>query len=102
MKDQNVLRDERTEVVENASYRLAYTLISFGVLLSVVYRGFVLNQSSWDLLALVILSSGVATFYQGKHKILDRRMLLPAIILMVSSALIAMFLVWLLTRQGNF
>jgi hypothetical protein len=98
MKDQNVLRDERTEVVENASYRLAYTLISFGVLLSVVYRGFVLNQSSWDLLALVILSSGVATLYQGTHKILDRRMLLPAIILMVSSALIAMFLVWLLAR----
>lgn len=97
MKDQNVLHDERTEAVENASYRVAYTLISFGVLLSVVYRGFVLQQSSWDLLALVILSSGVATFYQGTHKILDRRILLPVVILMVSSALIAMILVWLLT-----
>ena len=98
MKDQNVLRDERTVAVENASYRLAYTFISFGVLLSVVYRGFVLNQSSWDLLALVILSSGVATLYQRAHKILDRRMLIPAIILAVSSALTAGLLAWVLAR----
>lgn len=98
MKDQSIVRDERTVAVENASYRLAYTFISYGVLLIVVYRGFVLNQSSWDLLALVILSGGVATLYQGTHKILDRRMLIPAIILMAGSALVAMLLAWLLAR----
>lgn len=98
MKEQEILRDERTVAVENASYRLAYIGISFGVLLSVIYRGFVLNQSSWDLLALVILSSGIATLYQGQHKIWDRRMLLPALALMASSAIVAALLVWLLTR----
>jgi len=98
VKEQEILRDERTVAVENASYRLAYVVISFGVLLSVIYRGFVLNQSSWDLLALVVLSSGIATLHQGQHKIWDQRMLLPVLALMGSSAIVAALLAWLLTR----
>ncbi len=73
MSNSPVSRDERTLAVENASYRLAYLVLSFGLLLSVAVRGLVFNQASWDLLALVILGGGVATFHQGTQQILSRR-----------------------------
>ena len=50
-----VHRDERTTAVENASYRWAYLVLSFGLLLIVAFRSFVYGESAWDLLALVVL-----------------------------------------------
>lgn len=96
MSDQSVVRDERTVAVENASYRLAYTVLSFGVLVVTAYRGF-LGQSGWDLLALVIVSSGIATLYQWKHQLLDRRILLPALIVALCSGILAALLAWFLS-----
>lgn len=96
MKSQTVLRDERTTTVENASYRWAYILLSFGVLLSVTFRGFVWHEASWDLLALVIVSGFVGTFYQGVHQILTRRTVLVALVVAVLSAIIAAALVLLM------
>lgn len=89
MKNQPIMRDERTLTVENASYRIAFHVISFGVLLIVAYRGFFLQQSGWDLLALVILSSGIATFYQGTHKILPRRTLIAGVVTFLIALIIA-------------
>jgi tryptophan-rich sensory protein len=66
-------KDERTVAVENASYRWAYLLFSFGLLAIVAYRDFVWRQSSWELLALVVLSGLVTTLYQGFHRVLSRR-----------------------------
>ena len=63
-------RDERTMSVENASYRWAFLLLSFGVLLSVAYRSFVLQQTAWDLMALVIVSGVVASGYQAASRAL--------------------------------
>ena len=60
MKPQPVIRDERSLAVENSSYRWAYFLLAFGLLVIVAYRGFVGHESNWDLLALVIMS-GVVT-----------------------------------------
>ena len=62
-----VQRDERTIAVENASYRSAYLFLSYGILALVAYRSFVLHESGWDLLALVILGGVVTTAYQGIH-----------------------------------
>ena len=73
MKDNLIFKDERTKVVENASYRWAYLVLSFGLLIDVSYRGLVHNETSWDLLALVVLTGLVATLYQGAQKILTRR-----------------------------
>jgi hypothetical protein len=73
MNKQAVTRDERTASVENTSYRIAYLVMSFGLLVSIAYRGFVLQQSSWDLLALVILGGVTATLYQGTNKVLSHR-----------------------------
>lgn len=73
MSTQPITRDERAVATENASYRWAYLFLSFGLLLSIAYRAFERNESSWDLLALVILGGAVATTYQGGNQILTRR-----------------------------
>jgi len=99
VSNQPVLRDERTEVIENASYRLAYQIMSFGALLIVAYRGFFLQQSSWDLLALVILSSAAASIYQGRQKILSPRWTKLAVAIFIGSALLAVGLVVLLLNR---
>ena len=48
------VRDEREAAVEQGGDRLAYIVVSYGLLLIVAYRSFVERQASWDLLALVV------------------------------------------------
>jgi hypothetical protein len=84
-----VVCDERTVAVENAGYRWACTFMSFGLLLAACYRSFVLHESTWDLLALVILGGGVGTTYQATHKILGRRWLVVFVSAFVVGAVIA-------------
>jgi hypothetical protein len=67
------MRDERTVATENASYRWAYLVLSFGLLLSTAYRAFVRHEPAWDLIALVILGGAVTTFYQGRSRVLSQR-----------------------------
>ncbi len=95
MKDQSVIRDERTVAVENSSYRWAYLLLSFGLLAIVAYRGFIWRESSWDLLALVVLSGFVTTVYQGVHRVLSRRWILVAITTGLVAAVIAVAIAFL-------
>jgi hypothetical protein len=76
MKTHFMPRDEQTTGFEGASYRWAYLTLAFGTLLSVAYRAFILQENSWDLLALVLLSGGVMTIYQGRHQLLSRRWVL--------------------------
>ena len=61
-------RDERTIAVENASYRWAYLFLSFGLLATIVFRSFALHQSSWDLLAIVVLSGVVAAALRRRQR----------------------------------
>ena len=86
MDNQHVTRDERTVAIENAICRLACTILMFGVLLSATLRAWLLNQACWDLLGLVALSSGVATFYQARHRTLAPRWFRVAILLLVTGA----------------
>lgn len=73
MTSQMMDRDERSVAVENASYRWGYLFTSFAMLLSIAYRSFVLKQSSWDLLAIVVLGGAVTTIYQRNERILGSR-----------------------------
>jgi hypothetical protein len=66
-------RDERTVSIENASYRWAYMVLSYGLLVAIAYRGFVNHESSWDLLTLVIVGGLVTTLYQGGRRVLSQR-----------------------------
>ena len=96
MKDQPVIRDERSTAVENASYRVAYMVMSYGALAIVTYRGFVLQQSSWDLLALVVLGGAVATIYQGSNKVLSRKWVIATIAALILAAILAVVFVLIL------
>ena len=93
-----VVRDERTLVVENASYRLAYQVVTFGLLLDVAFRAFALKQSNWDLFALVILGGLVTTVYQGANKVLTRRWAMTAVLIMAAAATVAAAIVLLRAR----
>jgi len=85
MTTRPIARDERTVATENASYRWAYLVLSFGLLLSVAYRGLVLGEAAWDLLALVVAGGAVAARYQGRHRVLSR----PWVVASVGGALLA-------------
>ena len=90
MNSQEVDRDERTLAVENASYRLSYRVLSFGALVLVAYRAFVLNEKhNWDLMFLVIASGAVSTAYQALGGTLNRRWVMMTIVIMVVAGLIA-------------
>ena len=65
--------DDRTVLVENASFRWAYLFISFGLLALVAYRSLVWRESQWDLLLLVVLAGAVPAAYQGYHQGLTSR-----------------------------
>ena len=67
---QSVGRDERTTTVENASYKWGYILLTYALFIDVMYRGAVRNEAAWDLLALVVVSSGISTVYQARQKTL--------------------------------
>lgn len=90
MKDSSVMRDERTVVIENASYRWAYLVLAFGILGSVMYRSYVLGEASWDLLALVVLGGLVATGYQAVHRVLSQKWLYIVGATMLVAAVLAL------------
>jgi hypothetical protein len=89
MKEQTIIRDERTITIENSSYRWGYLLLSFGLLVLVACRSFIWRQSSWDLLALVVLSGVVTTFYQWNHKVLSRHWVIVTIVAGLLAAVVA-------------
>ena len=94
MKDQSIIRDERTIAVENSSYRWAYLLLSFGLLVIVAYRSFLWRESSWDLMVLVLLGGFVTTLYQWSHRVLSRRWVFMAITTGLVAAVVAALLVF--------
>jgi phosphotransferase system glucose/maltose/N-acetylglucosamine-specific IIC component len=87
MFNQNKDKDERAISIEKSSYSLAYKIISFAILVDVMYRSFVLQQASWDLLGLVIVGGLIATLYQIHYKAATRSWV-KAILLATISALI--------------
>ena len=94
--NQSVERDERTVAVENASYRWAYLVLTYALLVDVMYRGGVRHEAAWDLLAFVVIGGGVCAFYQGRQRILAHgwamKVLLLACLAFVIAAVLAMSL----------
>jgi hypothetical protein len=88
MADDPVVRDERTVAVENASYRLACAILTFGVLLIAGVRAIVLKEACWDLIALVVFSGGAATFYQARRQTLAPRWWRVAVLIAVGGAVV--------------
>ena len=69
------VRDEREAAVEQGGDRLAYLVVSYGLLLIVAYRSLVERQASWDLLALVVLGGIVSVGYRMSRRALSRNAL---------------------------
>ena len=93
-KKQPIDRDERTVAIENASYSIGYKVIAYLLLFDVAYRAFILNESSWDLLILVIVSGLVITGYQARGHILSRtwaKLVALAVVISIAVAAIVVF-----------
>ena len=86
---QAVERDERTVAVEHASYRWAYIVLTYALLVDVMYRGLVRHEAAWDLLALVIVGGAVCTVYQARQKTLAHGWVMKAVLGAVIAAVIA-------------
>ena len=95
MTGDDVVRDERTLSVENASYRWGYLFLAYGVLLIAAYRGLVQRVASWELLALVIVSGLVTTLYQGRYRVLSGRWAAVALGAVILAALLGAGIVFL-------
>lgn len=85
----SVPRDERTLAVENASFRWAFLTMSFGLLAVAAYRALVFRETSWDLMALVVLGGGVGHAYQGLHRVLSRAWVAASLLTLVIAMLLA-------------
>ena len=77
---QAVERDERTVAVEHASYRWAYIVLTYALLVDVMYRGLFRNEAAWDLMALVIGGGIFCSVYQARQKILARGWAMKAVV----------------------
>jgi hypothetical protein len=66
-------RDEREAAVDRAADRLAYLVLSFGLLLLAAYRSFVDRVDSFDLLLLVIAGGGVGLVYRLSRRAVTGR-----------------------------
>lgn len=89
MTNKMITKDERTNFIENISYKFGYNFIAFTVLLDVVYRGLRFNEAPWDLLAIVIISGLVMTVYQYRKKILGKAWLKTVAITFMVTFIIA-------------
>ncbi len=84
-----VYRDERTTAVELASDRLAWLVVSYGLLVIIAYRAFAHGESSWDLFALILLGEAVSTGYQARHRVLGRRWAVVTLMTVVAAGVLA-------------
>ncbi len=94
--DRLLERDERELSVDRAADRLAYVVLSFGLLAVVAYRSFVEGVASWELLGLVLLGGAVATGYRLWQGVLTRQtglvMAITALSALVVGALVVLAL----------
>jgi hypothetical protein len=86
---QAVERDERTVAVENASYRWAYLLLTYALLVDVIYRSLARHEATWDLLALVVVGGAVCTVYQARQKILAHGWVMKAVLVACLAGVVA-------------
>jgi hypothetical protein len=96
MNNQPIIRDERTITIENASYRWGYMVVTYGLLVIIILRAFLFNQTNWDLFALLFVSGLVTTVYQGVHQMFTRRWIYLFAATMVIAALVAALIAFVL------
>jgi hypothetical protein len=86
-------RDERELTIDRAGDRLAYVVVSYGLLALVTYRSLVERQASWDLLAVVVLGGLAGTAYRLWHRAFTRETALVAGLTILVAAVVGVLLV---------
>lgn len=89
---QSVERDERTVAVENVSYRWAYLLLTYALLVDVMYRSLIRHEATWDLMALVIVGGAICTTYQARQRILAHGWVMKVVLATCIAGVIAAIL----------
>lgn len=88
-----VPRDEREAGIDLAADRLAYLVVSYGLLVAIAYRSFVRGDEAWDLLGLVVLGGLVGVAYRIRSGVLSGRWAAMLFATIVIAAIIAGVLV---------
>jgi len=86
-------RDEREALVDLAADRLAFLVLAFGLLLAVMYRSFVLDEASWDLIGLIVLAGAAGFVYRLQARATSGRWLALRFVTVVVAAAIAAVIV---------
>ena len=91
MLNKKMEKDERTTFIENKSYKYGYNILSFGILIDILYRSIFIrfNQSSWDLFLLLGISGIAVTLYQYKQKIFTGNWKRSLLILIIFAAILS-------------
>jgi hypothetical protein len=89
---QLVERDERTVAVENASYRWAYSVLSYALLVDVMIRSLFRHEAAWVMMALVIGGGIICAVYQAHHKILAHGWVMKVVLAMCIAGVVAAIL----------
>jgi hypothetical protein len=60
-----------------------------------MFRSFLYRESAWELMALVVLTGGVATAYQASHHVLSNRWAMASVLATAVAILVGALIVWL-------
>ena len=66
-------RDEREVRIDLAADRIAYLVVSYGLLVSAAVRSFVNGDAAWDLVGLVVLGGIVGLIYRLRQGVVSGR-----------------------------
>ena len=88
-----VPRDERETRIDLAADRLAYLVVSYGLLVAIAYRSFVRGDAAWDLLGLVVLGGLVGVAYRIRNGVFSGRWAAMLFATIVIAAIVAGVLV---------
>jgi hypothetical protein len=87
--------DERAIYVQNSSYSFVYKITHIAVIIAVIYRYLANRESSWDLLAILVLGGLIITFYQIRYKTLTRSLIRTLIMFEFATVIAIVFLLFI-------
>jgi Co/Zn/Cd efflux system component len=98
-RDRETYSDERSEAIAGKSNAFGFRVMSFLVLADVMYRGFVLKEAAWDLMAIVVSSGLMATIYQVRYRTVNKRTAYLAMFAAVLGVIVALGAIVFLTKS---
>lgn len=93
-----VEKDERTNFIENKSYKYGCFIFNFGLLIDIMYRSIRFNEQPWDLFGLLFLGGFVMTAYQYKQNIFTENRGKNYLFLFVFTAVLGVLFAFIFTK----